>query len=129
MQEQQAVIEKQQNEIYALRNEMNELKECIQMICNNQQKANQNNSTSIPQLSISPNPTKDFASITISSNDKMQNLVVKVMDGSGKIIRTYNLETVSASFEFNTSSLRKGTYMVQLFNQNELLKTEKLIIQ
>ena len=99
------------------------------MICNNQQKANQNNSTSIPQLSISPNPTKDFASITISSNDKMQNLVVKVMDGSGKIIRTYNLETVSASFEFNTSSLRKGTYMVQLFNQNELLKTEKLIIQ
>ncbi|MBL0050747.1 MAG: tail fiber domain-containing protein, partial [Bacteroidetes bacterium] len=119
----------QQMAIDNLKNEISEMRSCLATLCNNQQKADQNNSTSIPQLSISPNPTSDIATITISSNDKMQNLVVKIVDASGKIIRTYNATSVSSSFEFNTSSLSKGTYMVQLFNQNELLKTEKLIIQ
>ncbi|MBL0051487.1 MAG: hypothetical protein IPP29_08225 [Bacteroidetes bacterium] len=56
-----------------MKNEIAEMKTCLATLCNNQQKANENNSTSIPQLSIAPNPTSDIATITISSNDKMEN--------------------------------------------------------
>ncbi len=104
-----------------------EMKQQINALAGNSDKAKSN--IVAPQISIAPNPTSDVATITISSNDKMQNLVVKIVDPSGKIIRTYNATTVTSSFEFNTSTLSKRTYLVQLFNQNELMKTEKLIVQ
>ncbi len=127
MQEQHLLIEQQQSEIAELKNEINDLKECVYMLCNTSSKINHDGIS--PQLSIVPNPANDVATISISSNDKMQKLVVKIIDASGKIIRTYNSETVSSSFEINTLTFSKGTYLVQMFNQSEIIKTEKLIVQ
>lgn len=118
----------QQSEINELRNTITQLQQCIESLCTNQQKINlnddANNST---QLSLSPNPTSDVVKIKVTSTDK-KSLVVKIMDASGKLIISYIADGNSV-FEFNTTTLSKGTYLVQMFNQNELIQTEKLIVQ
>lgn len=112
-----------------LKKQLLQMQECLNVLCeNNDRIKNVNNENSI-QIQIAPNPTNGIARITISGNEKMQNLTIKVLDSAGKLIRSFNATSTSTSFEFYTQSLSKGTYTVQLLNQQELLKSEKLILQ
>ncbi|MEO8149113.1 MAG: T9SS type A sorting domain-containing protein [Bacteroidia bacterium] len=120
----------QENEI--LKKEIMELKAAfIEMkqqnsIVGNQKTGLQNSSST--QLSISPNPAKDVAKISITSSDKIQTYMLKVIDAIGKEIKTYNVNSNSV-FELNTSTLNSGTYLLQLFNQNELVQSQKLVVE
>ncbi len=105
-----------------------QMQECLQTICANQQKANLNgDATTSTQLSLSPNPTSDVVKIEVTASDKKA-LVVKIINASGKQISSFNASG-NSTFEFNTTAISKGIYLVQLFNQSELLQTEKLIVQ
>ena len=83
--------------------------------------------TTSTQLSLSPNPTSDVVKIEVTASDKKA-LVVKIINASGKQISSFNASG-NSTFEFNTTAISKGIYLVQLFNQSELLQTEKLIVQ
>ena len=76
------------------------------------------------QLSIYPNPAKDF--ITIESNNIQQ---IKVVDNTGRTVLHKKLETVSSITKMDVSGLTKGLYLMQVINTNGETKTEKLIIQ
>ncbi|MBP8249296.1 MAG: tail fiber domain-containing protein, partial [Chitinophagales bacterium] len=121
--------EKLENKVSSLENMILQMQECLNSLCNNQQKINTNNTSSSPQLSVSPNPSNSFTTISISGNDKQQNLIVKITDASGKTIRTFTVNSETEKFELNTTSFMDGVYLIQLYNQNESIQTEKLIVQ
>ncbi|MEO8146412.1 MAG: tail fiber domain-containing protein [Bacteroidia bacterium] len=109
-----------------LKKSLIEMQQQLNALTNNQKISSQNISQA--QLTITPNPTNDIARVTITSPDKNQALVLKITDASGKLIHTENVKGNSV-YEFNTSSLSKGNYLVQLCNQNEILQSQKLIVQ
>ena len=76
------------------------------------------------QLSIYPNPAKDF--ITIESNNIQQ---IKVVDNTGRTVINKKLETAVSITNMDITGLSKGIYLVQVINTNGEIKTEKLIIQ
>lgn len=119
-------LEKENAELLAT---VKQMQACLQQLCENNLKTELAPADpSSPQLHISPNPASGIVKITLGDADSKQSYLLKVIDISGKIIQSSTLNG-NSTFEFNTSVLSKGSYMVQLFNQNELIQTEKLIIQ
>ncbi|MEO8149112.1 MAG: T9SS type A sorting domain-containing protein [Bacteroidia bacterium] len=114
----------QQNE--ELKSALIEMQKQLNALTINQKTSSQN--TSSTQLIISPNPAKDIAKISITSSDKSQTYILKVIDATGKQINTYNVNGNSI-FDLKTSSLNSGTYLLQLFNQNELVQSQKLLVE
>ena len=88
------------NDVADLRNQIQQMKECLNSLCQNNQEniliaTGTNDVSTKPQLSISPNPTHSTATITISANDKLQSLIVKITDVSGKTIRSFNSKSLT----------------------------------
>jgi len=67
-----------------------------------------------PVFSLYPNPTTDMLTITYSGIT--QSNLVNIVDGSGNIVRQYNLNPGSTQTTVSLQSLPKGSYFVQLVN-------------
>ena len=78
------------------------------------------------QFSISPNPAKDFA--TISFTKPVEKAVITVYDNTGKAVIAQPLRMASA-YKLNTQSLKSGVYVVKITtdtgNYNEQLLINK----
>ena len=74
---------------------------------------------------ISPNPAKDFINIYIAK-DNNTNSIIKVIDFSGKIVRSESsaLSTISIS----TNGLSKGVYFVKIIDGGNVT-TKKISVQ
>ncbi|HRC32851.1 MAG TPA: tail fiber domain-containing protein [Bacteroidia bacterium] len=118
------------NKVSSLEKTIQQMQQCLNVLCDKNDNENksyiENNSL---QIQIAPNPTNGEAQITISGNEKLQNLTIKIIDGAGKLVRSFYASNNSSTFTFDAQLLSKGTYIVQLLNDNEILKTEKLIVQ
>jgi len=77
-------------------------------------------------LSIYPNPTTDF--ITISSNKTMnKELIIELYNGSGKLVTSALMnERNTYSFDFNLLNLKSGIFYV-LIKDGEKSQMEKII--
>ncbi len=78
-------------------------------------------------ISIAPNPAKDFANITISSNIQ-NNIEIRILNLNGQQILTKSatLRPGNQSFRMPTSHLPNGVYFVQI-RSSEGIKTVKFV--
>jgi hypothetical protein len=83
-----------------------------------------NNSIKVYQFKIFPNPSMGNINIQITKNDD-QNLIYIISDIIGKNISKGYLVTSSLQLKFDT--LKSGVYLIKIYNNNELLLTEKII--
>lgn len=76
-------------------------------------------------ISLLPNPAKNFVEIRFSNN---YNLIstFKVIDAFGKIYSTTS--TKNNYLQLNLSGFANGTYFVEMYQQNKLIATEKLVV-
>lgn len=74
-------------------------------------------------IRVFPNPTADYLTITNSSNE---NLNLKVFDLTGRVV----LNTLMAEPNkiISVADLENGTYLVELFNKEGLVKSDKIVI-
>ena len=85
------------------------------------------------QLTLSPNPVQDFTQLQFASttNQKMQ---IKIMDLTGKIILTKNIQVYTGenTFNINASVFASGTYLMSinsLEDTNNNQHTLKFVVQ
>jgi hypothetical protein len=91
-------------------------------------------STSTNKLKIYPNPLEDYQDINFEfENPINEKLIVYLMDMSGKIITKViekNCSTGKFSLHFNTASLSKGGYILQVMNeQNSIVASKEIMIK
>jgi len=84
---------------------------------------NINNYNNDNQISIYPNPAKDF--ITISSKSIIINKV-EINDISGKLIKQINVN--NNKYVINSTYLKKGIYFVKIISKDSII-SKKLIIE
>lgn len=77
-------------------------------------------------FNIFPNPTADVL-IVQSSGLQAQNIVVELIDATGKTIQTQTIYQGSTICHFNVSTLYSGTYFIKI-NNGQLTKSYSVII-
>lgn len=84
----------------------------------------------IRNVSIYPNPASDEVNIAINNLPHPKTVVIKLIDIKGSVLQEEKFVNATASFntKFNTSSLSKGMYLIQLTIDDQLLN-KKIIVQ
>lgn len=77
---------------------------------------------------IYPNPASDFIKIKYQLPDKAKKAEIKVFDSTGKLQESFEI-TSTFDFIYLPKSYSNGLYYFQLLVDNQVLKTEKIIIQ
>lgn len=77
-------------------------------------------------LSLSPNPARDRVTIGLHFDKELQARVA-LLDMTGRPLQTQNLTLRHGSVVFELSALPKGIYLVQLFSNEQILATKRLI--
>lgn len=81
------------------------------------------NTNTSGNISISPNPVRDFAQIVSHNFSDIKN--IKILDINGKILKN-NLNNPQL---IDCTSLSNGTYFIQVEDKNGKVITEKMIVQ
>ncbi len=77
-------------------------------------------------LSVSPNPTSGLLQIGLPQGMTMD--AVRVMDFSGKLVRTIDLNNAVQSFELDLSHLPQGVYGIQARSEGRTF-TKKVVVE
>ena len=85
---------------------------------------NKENKQPINNFLIYPNPSENILYVKFLDEIKDNYILLQIINNSGKVILN---KKFSKAIEINTSSLKKGTYFVRLFLDNQML-SRKLII-
>lgn len=80
--------------------------------------------------SVYPNPTSEEVNIAITNLQRTENILIRLIDVNGTVLQEHqSMSTGTAlNFKFNTSSLSKGIYLIQLMMDGQLLN-KKVIVQ
>ena len=81
--------------------------------------ATEENSATVKDFSIAPNPVRDY--LMIKSKQKITDY--KIFDLSGRVIVSNSLKDSTV----NVSNLKTGTYIISLLNNGKVLHQEKII--
>lgn len=76
-------------------------------------------------ISISPNPFT--IQTTISFNDEQIKTILRIIDLSGKVIKTYSFTGKQLTIE--RGEMMSGIYFVQIISENKNVTTKKIVIQ
>ncbi len=80
------------------------------------------------EVTIVPNPSNDHASLVIEGVDTA--IGVQVMDVLGQVVMEHVYSPYGDSrMVLNTSGLRNGIYFVSIVDQDEILRTLKLVVK
>lgn len=77
-------------------------------------------------LNIFPNPARELVKISLSS--KANNKIVTITDMLGRKVYTKTSANNNETMAVNTSVFKPGVYFVSVTSDNQVLKTEKLIV-
>ena len=85
--------------------------------------------TSINNLDVYPNPSRDIFNVEFNSENK-QKIEVRILNLEGEIVFTENLEEFEGEYihSFNLGEYSKGVYLLELDTDNGLI-SKKLILQ
>jgi hypothetical protein len=85
--------------------------------------------TSINNLAIYPNPSRDIFSVSFSSED-VQNLEVRIINIIGEVIYSENLQQFFGEYtkQVDLSTYKKGVYFLEITTNNGVTN-KKLILQ
>jgi len=89
------------------------------------------NTTNFPKIKISnpfPNPASSFVKINYRFPSANDNGELRIMDLTGKTVKTYSLEGTSNSLRINISDLTRGLYFCTLYYKGQLIESNKLIV-
>ena len=76
------------------------------------------------QMSVYPNPTTDFVSLKVESS-KIEGMQYTITDFSGRVLQTENFAEVIEQINF--SNYAAGTYFISVVENNQLIKSFKII--
>ncbi len=76
-------------------------------------------------ISISPNPAKDFVNISLNQLEIDQ---INLIDISGKLINNFSVDNAYAPIELDIHGQSPGIYFLEFINESEIIRSEKLII-
>jgi hypothetical protein len=83
-------------------------------------------------LSIYPNPSNGESQIIVELQDLngefMENASIEVFTISGQLITTYEFNGKSNQVFIQPDKIQQGIYLVKLYNNDQLLETQKLLI-
>jgi len=80
-------------------------------------------------FSIYPNPACDYINILVKSTiQNFNNVQIRIIDNSGKIYKTTELENQQDFIQFSVSELNSGIYFIQIFNKQTQVLRSKMII-
>ena len=79
----------------------------------------------IVDLNIYPNPTVEVLNLNLSSN-KHQNAIVKIIDITGKVILTKQIENDHNQVQIDINALPKGIYIIK-YEDNDNSFTERFV--
>ena len=85
--------------------------------------------TSINNLAIYPNPSRDIFSVSFSSED-VQNLEVRIINIIGEVIYSENLQQFFGEYtkQVDLSTYKKGVYFLEITTNNRVIN-KKIILQ
>jgi len=75
-------------------------------------------------FNISPNPFKEEINIKVLNNN-LSNIEVKVLDVAGKLVDSYSFN--NQQLIKLTNNYQNGVYMINVYSNGQLLKTQKLV--
>ncbi|MBI3133756.1 MAG: T9SS type A sorting domain-containing protein [Bacteroidetes bacterium] len=78
-------------------------------------------------LSVYPNPSNDLVNLTYSFNEGVSGKIT-ITDISGRTVQTLVLSANTGTIKLDMMANENGIYFVNLFEGDELIKTEKLIL-
>ena len=76
------------------------------------------------QMSVYPNPTSDFISLKVESS-KAEDMQYTITDFSGRVLQTANF--VEDIEQINFTNYAVGTYFITVLENNQLIKSFKII--
>lgn len=79
-----------------------------------------------PAFYIYPNPS-DGKQITINTSKPMMNLSVNIIEISGRLVFSKQIQSTSSAFLINLPEMEPGYYMINL-SGNEFAETQKLVV-
>jgi hypothetical protein len=78
-------------------------------------------------VNVFPNPTTDLITVSIQDT-KLSDLIIEVTDLNGKIVSSGKYAGISNNIGINTSSWERGTYFLNLKdNQTQIIGSYKII--
>ncbi len=83
------------------------------------------------KISVKPNPAKSYINIDFKL-DNIQNTKVEILDMTGRIVFADELNHASLgqnSITLNTQQYSNGVYFINIYNNNEIIKGEFIIIR
>ncbi len=91
---------------------------------------NENKYISKATMTVYPNPAINHTNVIIKS-DKIQNVKTYIYNINGQIVKSFNtkLSNTETNIRINTSSLRKGTYIIKTVGENIDLTSKFVVIK
>ena len=77
------------------------------------------------QVKLYPNPTDRFT--TLSSDQSLQNIFVKIIDNNGTLVFAQEIDTDIRSFELDLEDIPIGIHHILLMKGNQILSSNKLV--
>ncbi|NSW46416.1 MAG: T9SS type A sorting domain-containing protein, partial [Bacteroidales bacterium] len=74
-------------------------------------------------IQLLPNPTND---ILVLQSNETENYSVEIYDIMGQLIAKTN---INANENISVGHLKRGLYIFKIFNQNELVQIQKIVLQ
>ena len=74
----------------------------------------------IPGLKIFPNPANNILNISFQTDNKISSLEIDLLDMTGRLISTYNIENITGVFnkQIDVNQLSKGLYTLRMRSVN-----------
>lgn len=87
----------------------------------------QHNENTNSEFKIFPNPANNTVNIEISNNEK-ENFYIEIINITGKIIKTENIQSNNKTISIDISDIPAGIYICKLLGSNKTSLQKKLII-
>lgn len=80
-------------------------------------------------IQLYPNPASTYTALDFQIGTSSSSAYATLTDPTGRVMQTEQLQGTTGQVVLDTRSLAKGTYMVALYLDGELIDTKRLIVQ
>jgi len=79
-----------------------------------------------PQVQIYPNPSSDLIAVQLNDLNR-ENLLIELVDLSGKVVQSTNINPGSTIAYFDTKTIYAGAYLIRVSNKQQIFNQKILI--
>jgi hypothetical protein len=78
---------------------------------------------------LGPNPATDYINLYLGEINATQKILMQILSTDGKTIRNMPLTHGDTTYVIDTTTLAQGNYILAVFDGNNLLQSEKLVVR